>query len=104
MEVIDRIKAGCVVAFTPDGPKGPCRSIQPGVMAAAAKPGAPIVPIAWSGNRVKELGTWDRFLIPLPFGRYKIVYDKPIYVRESSGNSENLVREALLHVEREVQR
>ncbi len=91
------------MAFTPDGPRGPCRSLQPGVMAAAAKTGAPIVPMAWSGSRVKELGTWDRFLIPLPFGRYEILYDKPIYIHDSSGDSEKLVREALLDAERKVQ-
>lgn len=32
------------VGVTPDGPKGPLRSVQPGVVRLAIKTGAPIIP------------------------------------------------------------
>ena len=63
-------KENAQVLITADGPKGPARRIKDGTVQLALKTRAYVIPISWSGSRVKILEkSWDRFLIPLPFGR-----------------------------------
>lgn len=57
------------VAITPDGPRGPRQRVQPGVAAIAALSGAPAMPYAYSTRWGLRMGSWDRFHVPLPFGR-----------------------------------
>lgn len=66
-----------VVAITPDGPRGPRMRAQPGVAALSIATGAPVLPVAFSVRRGLTLGSWDRFLLPLPFGRGVILYGPP---------------------------
>jgi len=40
----------------------------------------PIIPCSYSARTRRVLGTWDRFVIPLPFTRGVIVWGEPIYV------------------------
>jgi hypothetical protein len=69
------------VLITADGPKGPARRIKAGTVRLAAKTGAYVIPVSWSGTRVKVLEkSWDRFLVPLPFGRIHFVYGEPVQV------------------------
>jgi lysophospholipid acyltransferase (LPLAT)-like uncharacterized protein len=71
---------GWDVAFTPDGPRGPLREVQPGVILAAASTGLPILPVAIAASKAKLLRSWDRFLVPLPFAKVHIVYGEPLTV------------------------
>ncbi len=71
---------GWDIAFTPDGPRGPLREAQPGVILAAASTGLPILPVAIAASRAKLLRSWDRFMIPLPFSTVHIVYGEPLVV------------------------
>jgi lysophospholipid acyltransferase (LPLAT)-like uncharacterized protein len=95
MEIVRRLQAGERVVFTPDGPRGPFRSIQPGLAAAARQAGVPVVPVGWAGSRVKELNSWDRFLVPLPFGRYHVVYGEPVFLGDDESAAEESLRRAL---------
>jgi hypothetical protein len=71
---------GWDIAFTPDGPRGPLREVQPGVILAAASTGLPILPVAIAASRAKLLRSWDRFLVPLPFSTVHVVYGEPLIV------------------------
>jgi lysophospholipid acyltransferase (LPLAT)-like uncharacterized protein len=71
---------GWDIAFTPDGPRGPAREVQPGVILAAAATGLPIQPVAIAASRAKLLRSWDRFLVPLPFSKVHFVYGEPLAV------------------------
>jgi lysophospholipid acyltransferase (LPLAT)-like uncharacterized protein len=68
------------LAMTPDGPKGPRLIAQPGVIFLAQKAGYPIVPISLGFTRYWELPSWDKFRIPKPFSRVKIIYGEPIVI------------------------
>ena len=50
-ELIRDARAGKNIVFTPDGPKGPARIAQPGVISAAQATGLPIVPIAFAAKK-----------------------------------------------------
>jgi lysophospholipid acyltransferase (LPLAT)-like uncharacterized protein len=70
--------AGEDVGVVPDGPRGPCRRVQPGVVALAALTGAPVVPMAVAARPCRRLATWDDFVIPLPFARAALVFGAPM--------------------------
>ena len=74
------LEAGTPVAFTPDGPQGPRRELKPGILAAAQRTGAPILPIHAVADRAWRLKSWDRFMIPHPFARVRIGYGRPFSV------------------------
>jgi lysophospholipid acyltransferase (LPLAT)-like uncharacterized protein len=67
------LAAGDHVAITPDGPRGPRRDAAPGVAQLAALSGAPVLPCAARTTRCRVLPTWDRMVVPLPFGRGVVV-------------------------------
>jgi lysophospholipid acyltransferase (LPLAT)-like uncharacterized protein len=74
------LRAGEDVAIIPDGPRGPCRRAQPGIVALAALSGAPIVPVGFAASPARHLASWDHFMIPLPFARAAAVFGVPLSV------------------------
>lgn len=73
------LRHGCLVAITPDGPKGPRRKVQQGVLALARLAGAPVVPVG-AVCRSIALKTWDRMALPLPFGRGVLASGDPLFL------------------------
>lgn len=74
------LEAGFDLAVTPDGPRGPPRSVAPGAVVIAQRTGAPMVPVAASASRAWRLRSWDRFVIPKPFARVTVAYSEAIRV------------------------
>ena len=68
------------MVITPDGPRGPPRVAAPGVAQLAAMAGVRVLPCAAQTSRRRVLGTWDRMVLPLPWGRGVIVCAPPIMV------------------------
>ncbi|MEO1311281.1 MAG: lysophospholipid acyltransferase family protein [Pseudomonadota bacterium] len=85
--LIKTLRSGKWAAITPDGPRGPRMRAQAGVAALAATTGAPVLPLGWSVTNGKLLGSWDRFLLPRPFGRGAIVFG-PLVRPEPGARSE----------------
>jgi len=79
-QMIAHIEDGGLVGLTPDGPRGPRMRASMGAVQLAAKTGAPILCFAWSSTKVKFFDSWDRFCLPLPFGRGVIVWEGPVLV------------------------
>lgn len=95
-EILRKVREGFDVGITPDGPKGPRRRVKAGVIATARFTGLPIVPVAFAASHGKRLGSWDRTLLPWPFGRGLFVYGSPIEVgRESDEEEQEAIRLAL---------
>jgi lysophospholipid acyltransferase (LPLAT)-like uncharacterized protein len=87
-DVIRKVRDGYDVAFTPDGPRGPRRRAKPGVIAAARLTGLPVVPVAFSAVPASRLRTWDRTLVPRPFGRGLYLYGTPLRVPRDAAEAE----------------
>jgi lysophospholipid acyltransferase (LPLAT)-like uncharacterized protein len=51
---------------TPDGPRGPRRQVQPGVVYLASRTGLPVVPVGIGYRRAWRARSWDRFAVPYP--------------------------------------
>ena len=77
-----------VVAVTPDGPRGPRMRAKAGTIKAAQLSGRPIVPIGASATRVRILGSWDRFMVPLPFCRIVALWDEPMQIPRHASEAE----------------
>jgi hypothetical protein len=78
--MIAALKAGGVLAFTPDGPRGPSHVAQPGAAYFAQRTGCRIIPVGISAYPRWLARSWDRYLIPKPFARACWVVADPIYV------------------------
>lgn len=76
--LLDTLRDGSLVAITPDGPRGPRRTLQPGTARLAALSGVPVIACAGRTSAHKRLGSWDRMVLPLPFGRGTIRCSGPI--------------------------
>jgi lysophospholipid acyltransferase (LPLAT)-like uncharacterized protein len=68
------------LAVTPDGPRGPRRVVQPGVVYLASRTGLRIVPIGVGYRRPWRVGSWDAFAIPRPFSRVRCIFGEPLAV------------------------
>lgn len=79
-QMLEGLGRGEHVVLTPDGPRGPCRIAAPGVAQLAAVSGAVVLPCAAQTSRRLVLRTWDRMILPLPFGRGVLVCAPPIGV------------------------
>ncbi len=78
--LVRTLQHGSCVAITPDGPDGPAMAATAGVIQVARLSGAPIFPITYATSRRRILASWDRFHLPLPFGRGIFLVDAPITV------------------------
>lgn len=68
-EIVDVGKSNMNVAITPDGPRGPRRTLAAGPIFLASRLGIPLVACGMGYDRPWRLKTWDRFAIPRPFSR-----------------------------------
>ena len=62
-----------ILAFTPDGPQGPYRCLAPGAIWLASYLQLPIVLYGIGYDRPWRMSSWDRFVIPKPFSRGRII-------------------------------
>lgn len=87
LQMARKLKEGEVLAFTPDGPRGPTHKCQEGVILMAEKSGAPIIPICASAKRRWLIKSWDRYMIPKPFTSVFVVLGEPIPVPANLGET-----------------
>ena len=78
--LLDALAKGSLAVITPDGPRGPRRKAAAGVAQLAGLSGAPVLPCGAMLRHCIRLGTWERMILPLPFGRGAIVCGAPIAV------------------------
>jgi lysophospholipid acyltransferase (LPLAT)-like uncharacterized protein len=96
IELLRVLRAGNPVLITPDGPRGPRRVAAPGVAQLAALAGVPVVPVGAASSRHRILPSWDRMMLPLPFGRGVIALGPPIPVpRDGATEALPVIAEAL---------
>ncbi|QIF81242.1 lysophospholipid acyltransferase family protein [Brevundimonas sp. 'scallop'] len=72
---LKQLKVGAL-AITPDGPRGPANVMAEGLPLMAKLSKAPALFIGMSCNPAIRLKSWDRAVLPLPFGKGAIVWDR----------------------------
>ncbi|PAW72830.1 MAG: hypothetical protein B9S38_04860 [Verrucomicrobiia bacterium Tous-C4TDCM] len=74
------LRANIDTCITPDGPRGPSGVVQPGIIKLAEASGALIVPIHVGYSSCRELKTWDRYAIPAPGSKVRVIFDEALAV------------------------
>lgn len=82
---IRALEAGVPIGLTPDGPRGPRRVVKPGIVVAAGRGGALIVPVHAEARPAWRARSWDRFLVPPPFARVRLAYGEPFALEQDPG-------------------
>lgn len=91
-DMVRRVRSGKTAALTVDGPTGPPRVVQPGIVHLARLTGGWILPITFSSDRPRFLASWDRYLTPLPFSRNVVLYGEPFAIGTETTDAAALER------------
>lgn len=70
--LIEKMREGHDIGITPDGPRGPMYTVEPGVLVVTRRLQAPMVLLGAEFTRAWRLRSWDRFYIPVPFSRIRM--------------------------------
>lgn len=87
LNLVRAYRDGFSLAVVPDGPQGPCYQAKVGVVQLARVTGALIIPVSYATDRMKQLRSWDRLMIPLPFARVVIAIGEPIAVARGADDA-----------------
>jgi hypothetical protein len=79
LQMIDALMHDCVGGHIVDGPQGPPRVIKPGLVSLAQRTGAAICPAYVSYENPWVFNSWDRFMVPKPFSRLMLRFDKKLF-------------------------
>lgn len=66
-----------------DGPRGPSGVVKPGVIRLAHATNAVIVPFYIFAENSWQFNSWDKFLLPKPFSKVILRFDKMISLRRT---------------------
>ncbi len=79
-KLIKKLKEKKSVAITPDGPLGPPKKIQSGVILLSKYTGVPIIPWHYEASHLWSLNSWDKHKIPKPFSKIIEAFGEPFHV------------------------
>jgi lysophospholipid acyltransferase (LPLAT)-like uncharacterized protein len=78
--LMQALKAGKFAYITPDGPDGPYKVSKEGVVFLAARLGAWLIPLGAYCRPCYRIRRWDRYTLPLPYSRIRVVVGQPMRV------------------------
>ncbi len=81
LQLTQVLASGRDVVITPDGPRGPAYELGPGIIFLAQKSGAAVLPMNLEYSHCWRLGSWDRFIVPRPFAKVRVLINRPHRVR-----------------------
>ena len=107
--MLKQLNEGAAIGITPDGPRGPAMTVSIGIVNIARIAGVPIVPVTYATSRRRELATWDRFQLALPFGRGVFLFGEPIEIAAELDEAglegmRELLETRMLEMDREADR
>lgn len=94
------LKQGECIGVTPDGPRGPRMRASVGIVQIARLAGVPIVPATCAARPRRLIPSWDRLVVPLPFGRRIVAWGEPIEIERDA--DDEAVEAARVRLERRL--
>jgi lysophospholipid acyltransferase (LPLAT)-like uncharacterized protein len=88
LQLGEELTAGRDVVITPDGPRGPAYELGPGIVFLAQKTGAQVLPVNMEYSSCWRVKSWDRFIIPKPFCKVRVIIGQPLLMRSTSSDQE----------------
>ncbi len=97
IQSIKELKAGYDLGITPDGPKGPRHEVSDGIVVMAQKAKVKITLVEIKSSTFWQLDSWDKFVIPKPFGTIHYYISDLIDISELEfEEARALIKEGLL--------
>jgi len=97
IQSIKEIKNGYDLGITPDGPKGPRHEVADGIVIMAQKAKVNIVLVEIKPKKYWQLRSWDKFVIPKPFGTIDYYISEQIDIAGMDiTDAKQLIKEGLL--------
>ena len=97
ISAIKEIKSGDDVAITPDGPRGPRHSVADGIVAIHKKANAKILVFNCKCTKYWQFNSWDKFIIPKPFGTLEFFISEPLDVSHlENDEAKEIIRDKML--------
>ena len=106
-EMTEIFKEGGMIAVANDGPTGPIRIAKSGSIGLAIKNNVKIITVTGSATKYWQMKSWDRFMLPKPFGKIQIVVSTPMEITEKPSTSKQevqLLSDFMNHYQDEVDR
>jgi len=104
--LIDWIREGYDVGIVPDGPRGPCYKLGPGLVKLAEITGAVVLPVRVEYGSYWAFKSWDRFRVPKPFTTVDVFFgpctEVPPGLDDLSFEAERLRLENLMNPAHEI--
>jgi len=97
ISAIKELKSGYDLGITPDGPKGPRHEVADGIVVMAQKAGVKITLVEIKPTKFWQLKSWDKFVIPKPFGEIHYYISEMIDISKMDMQSaKKVIKEGLL--------
>lgn len=101
MQGIRALKDGYDIGITPDGPKGPRHEVADGVVVMAQKTASKVVLVRILPTKYWQLSSWDKFIIPKPFGTLNYYTSLPLELGSMDlHDAKKLIKEELQKYEK----
>lgn len=82
IQAMKSIKDGYDIGITPDGPKGPRHEMADGIIIMSQKTKAKIILVRMTPTKFWQFNSWDKFVIPKPFGTMRFYATEPLDISE----------------------
>lgn len=97
IESIKELRNGYDLGITPDGPKGPRHEVSDGIVVMAQKTKTRISLVEIKPTSFWQLNSWDKFIIPKPFGTIHYYISDLININDLElDEAKRVVKEGLL--------
>jgi len=101
IESLKYLQQGYDIGITPDGPKGPRHSVSDGMIVMAKKADVKIVLVEIIPSKYWQLNSWDRFIIPKPFGHIDYFISETYDIKDMEmEEARDFIQKGLLYHER----
>ncbi len=101
-QMVRAFRSGHNVCITPDGPRGPAEQVSEGAAQLAMLANTPILCVSYSITRYRQLRSWDKFILPLPFATIHFTSTTPFaYIpdkQKDKAESRTLLRDQMQHM------
>ena len=96
--IINTLELGNKIVITPDGPIGHVHKINSSITKIAYKYNKPLIPISCMATKYFTLNSWDKMMIPKPFGKIVVTIGSSIILSGNANIDDNLLENELLNL------
>ncbi|MCC8417886.1 MAG: lysophospholipid acyltransferase family protein [Rickettsia endosymbiont of Bryobia graminum] len=97
--IIKKLNNGSNIVITPDGPRGPIYQINSSINKIAHKYNVELIPVSCTTSRYFLLKSWDKLIMPLPFGKITAFIGTPVVLTGNENQDNHNLKQALMKLQ-----